>query len=168
MAKRESTRPMPEERPTATADMSPTEPELTQVQQDAQARLEAIERRILQLSVDAETAEDKEIPRLMRELQRARVAKLCLKEIVTDLADPTTYREMTLLNKLITGVDPEEEAAKRMQLEEELAAEDRLSKVGVDPERADGLVRALNALSSLMNRNDDGPPEQPPASRRLQ
>jgi hypothetical protein len=104
----------------------------------------------------------------MRDLQRARVTKLCLKEIVTDLADPTTYREMTLLNRLITGHDPEEEAAKRMDAEAELAAQGRLDAIGVDPESAGDLVRALNALSSLMQKDKDAARDAHDPSHQLQ
>lgn len=91
------------------------------------------------------TAADADIPKLNREVQRARVAMMVLREITTDLADPTTYRELTLLNKLVAQVEGDLEETVELEAQK---ATDRMAEIGVSPTQAEGLVRVLNALMS--------------------
>jgi hypothetical protein len=120
----------------------------------AESKLKEVNLQIEHLVGDLLTADEKDIPKLTRQGQRLRVASLLLREIVMDLADPTTYRELTLLNKLLTGHDPEEEAAKEDAELEAAEVEARLAGVGVNPAAAGDLVRALNALRAVTEAHD--------------
>lgn len=109
------------------------------------------------------SCEEKDIPKLSRRAQRLRVASLMLREVITDIADPTTYRELTLLNKLAASGTFEGEDEAEAALEAE-AARGRLADVGLNPEDASDMVRALHALQTVMS--DDAQREADDAAAR--
>lgn len=93
-------------------------------------------------------ADAKSLPRLTKEIQRLRVVLLILNEADTSESDPQVHKELSLLNKLVTGKgleglegDDEEERRERHQKAEELLA-DR----GVDPAAAGRFMRILQAV----------------------
>lgn len=97
---------------------------------------------------------------------------LALREIAMDLADPTTYRELTLLNRMLTGHDPEEDAARQAQADEEEAGRQRLEDIGLEPESAGSMVKALSALERIMRGEGTSalavmPKDEPTALRIL-
>jgi len=79
------------------------------------------------------------------------VAFLVLKEITTDLADPTTYRELTLLNSMVEKNEGDDPLLRAQQEEEAEAAAQRLRNVGVTPETAMGMIRVFQSLEQVMN-----------------
>jgi len=93
-------------------------------------------------------ADAKSLPRLTKEIQRLRVVLQILNEADTGESDPQVHKELSLLNKLITGKgleglegDDEVERRERHQKAEELLA-DR----GVDPAQAGRFMRILTAV----------------------
>ncbi|CAN5832130.1 hypothetical protein BH24ACT15_BH24ACT15_33500 [soil metagenome] len=106
----------------------------------------------MQLTSELRKAGDEELPRIARELQLQRVSFLILREVANDLADPTTYRELQLLAKLVEKADPEDLALRIQQDEEATAAAQRLNAVGLDPESASGMVRVLESLRQVMDQ----------------
>lgn len=131
---------MPEDLPPATAQALPEE-----VKEQARLDLQRVQQDLRVLAEKLRTAADADIPKLNREVQRARVAMMVLREITTDLADPTTYRELTLLNKLVAQVEGDLEETVELEAQK---ATDRMAEIGVSPTQAEGLVRVLNALMS--------------------
>ena len=121
-----------------------------------------VKQQIQQRSTEMLMAEPAQVPQLAQELQRLRVAMLMLREIVEDVADPNAYRELSLLNKMMTGHDPEQDALRREQEEAESEATERLSRVGLTAERASSMVRVLESLGHLMNRRPDEDGDSPP------
>ncbi len=83
-------------------------------------------------------------------------------------ADPTTYRELSLLNKMTLADDDPENPDSPAQLEMAEASE-RLSSIGIDPDSAGTMVRIFNQLREAMNHgraDNPGPvadpqPDQP-------
>lgn len=120
----------------------------------AEEKLSAVRQKIIGLTAQLQEAEDKDLPRITRDLQIQRVSYMILREVVNDLVDPTTYRELTLLNKMAEAADPEERQNLKEQEEEALAAEGRLSAIGVDPASAGHLIRAYQALEGIMDINE--------------
>jgi hypothetical protein len=121
-----------------------------------------VKQQIQQRSTEMLLAEPSQVPQLAQELQRLRVAMLMLREIVEDVADPNAYRELSLLNKMMTGHDPEQDALRREQETAEAEASERLSRVGLTVERAGSMVRVLESLGHLMNRRPDDGDDRPP------
>ena len=97
-------------------------------------------------------ASPSDLTKLAQDLQRLRVAMLTLKEIVEDVADPNTYKELALLNKMMTGHDPEAEALREEQERGDEQARERLDRAGLKPEQAGSMVRVLEALRSVMEK----------------
>jgi len=123
-----------------------------------------VKQSIQEKSASMLTAEPKEVPLLAQELQRLRVSMLMLREIVEDIADPNTYREISLLNKMMTGLDPEEDAKRREQQQGEMDAQERMTDAGLDPERAGSIVRVLESLKSVMESQSNGRARLDPAA----
>lgn len=88
------------------------------------------------------------------QVQRLRVTCAILREVETGVTDANTYKEMTLLNKLVTGKDLESEATKEQQAEDEAAATARLEERGI---AADSAQRITRVLQSVMGARDVGP-----------
>lgn len=80
------------------------------------------------------------------QIQRLRVLVIILREVETGVSDANTYKEMTLLNKLLTGKDLESEASKEQQVEEEQKATARLEARGIAPESAQRITRILQSV----------------------
>ena len=138
----------------------PIDPLEAETREHARRQLQAVKQRIQEKSVALLSAEPAQLPTLTQELQRLRVAMLMLREIVEDVADPTTYRELSLLNKMITGHDVEQEALRKEQVLGEQEAVDRIAKVGLSPESAGSMVRVLQSLQGVMNRRNGTPVEE--------
>jgi hypothetical protein len=132
----------------------PLDPLEAETRENARRRLMAVKQHIQAKSSELLLAEPGQLQTLTQELQRLRVAMLMLREIVEDVADPTTYRELNLLNKMITGHDPSEEALRKEQAQGEQDAVERLANVGLTRESAGGMVRVLQSLQGVMNRRN--------------
>jgi hypothetical protein len=122
------------------------------MRENARRRLLAVKQQIQLKSAELLEAEPAQMQHLTQELQRLRVAMLMLREIVEDVADPTTYRELSLLNKMITGHDPEQEALRREQQQGQQEAEERIARVGLTPAGAGSMVRVIQSLQAVMDR----------------
>lgn len=147
-------------------DEQPLDPLEAKTREDARRRLMDVKRTIQDRSAEMLVAEPSHVPRLAQELQRLRVAMLMMREIVEDVADPNAYRELTLLNKMMTGHDPEQEALRKEQILAEEEATERMARVGLTPEGASRMVRALDALGHIMNKphgHDAEPADDRPA-----
>lgn len=129
--------------PGATAEPSPEK-------QRADAQLREVNQQILQVVGELSSCDEKDIPKVTRRAQRLRVMSLMLREISTDLADPTTYRELSLLNKLVAGGEVSEEETNVLEEEAQRA---RLSDAGLDPDSASDMVRALRALETVLSHD---------------
>lgn len=81
---------------------------------------------------------------------------MMLREIEKDLSDPNTYREVALLNRLLTGHDIESEAEKRKSVDDSEKAARVLVAKGVTPESAQRIAKVLSSL-----RGDMGEPSGP-------
>lgn len=120
----------------------------------AEIELRHVRTRLMELTSELRRASDEDLPRIARELQLQRVSFLILREVANDLADPTTYRELQLLTKLVEKADPEEAGVRAVQEEEASAAAERLRSVGVDPESAGNMVRVFESLRKVMDGED--------------
>lgn len=99
----------------------------------------------------------RELIKTARRLQRLRIVALLQQEIIVGSADPTTYRELTLLNKMTLADDDPDNPDSPMQMELAEAAE-RLAGVGIDPDSAGTMVRIFNTLREAMNHGRDAKP----------
>lgn len=93
-------------------------------------------------------ADAKSLPRLTKEIQRLRVVLQILNEADTGESDPQVHKELSLLNKLITGkglegLEGDDETEKR---ERHQKAEELLADRGVDPTQAGRFLRVLQAV----------------------
>jgi hypothetical protein len=134
--------------------------------EQARKDLTAVKAQIHQLTMDLLTADPVQVPAMTQRLQRLRIAMLMLREIVEDVADPHAHRELTLLQKMMAGQSGQSDG-ERPEQQEEQAARERLTSVGVDPAAAGQLVRVLQALQAAMDHpsayaaTDDDTPQPP-------
>jgi hypothetical protein len=104
-------------------------------------------------------ADAKSLPRLTKEIQRLRVVLQILNEADTGESDPQVHKELSLLNKLITGkgldgLEGDDEAEKRERQQE---AEKLLADRGVDPAQAGRFMRILQAVMGAGGTSGSGP-----------
>lgn len=106
-------------------------------------------------------ADAKSLPRLTKEIQRLRVVLQILNEADTGESDPQVHKELSLLNKLITGkglegLEGDDETEKR---ERHQKAEELLADRGVDPAQAGRFMRILTAVMGAGGVNS-GPDDE--------
>ncbi len=104
-------------------------------------------------------AEPGRIPALTIEVQQYRVAVMLLREIENEITDQNTYREVALLNRLLTGRDIESEAAKKKSVEDGERAARVLEAKGISPESAHRMMKALSSV--LTPGGATGEPNEP-------
>ena len=92
------------------------------------------------------TAEPSKLPALTIEVQRLRVAVLLLREMENQITDQNTYREVALLNRLLSGKDIESEAEKKKSMEDADKAARVLEAQGISPESAHRMAKALASV----------------------
>jgi hypothetical protein len=133
-------------------------PELAAVQKTLKAKLKELLH-----------AEPSKIPGLTLELQRLRVAAMMITEMDEGVADPATYKELNLLNRMITNADLEGDAA-RVESEADIASATKLlTERGISRQSAQRITRVLTAAQSVpmvdaYEEPDELDPEQlPPA-----
>ena len=111
---------------------------------------------VQRLTGELAAANADQIPELLQRIQRARVVWLLLSEIEAGTADPQTLKELSSLNKMLTGKDlgnPESESDKdRLARTTEMLAARGVS--------AEGVPQILRVLESVMS--DGIRPHQPP------
>jgi hypothetical protein len=122
------------------------------------------------LSRELRTADAKRVKPLALQIQRLRVTILLLQEAHSGIADPSTYRELSLLAKMVEdkGLDDMTEqdardAAQQVASEREA----RLASRGGDIASANRIVRLLQSVmndgSSLKPHGPDSTPAKPAA-----
>ncbi len=129
--------------PPADAPPDPERLTLEQAKERLNSKVQAL------LSADAKTLQN-----LVIEIQKLRVVCMLLSESDGDnkTFDPNTYREMSMLNRMLAkGVGGDEDdpngALEDLRIEEEAA--DRLSKRGIS---RDGAARLARVLTSVIDR----------------
>lgn len=97
------------------------------------------------------------LPYLVIEIQKLRVLCMLLAEAEEGgKSDPNTYREMSMLNRMLAAGPGEDEGAAGDDLIAEEEAATRLAKRGVSREAIPGMLRILTAMSGR------GPKAEPP------
>lgn len=86
------------------------------------------------------------IQTLTLDIQKLRVAVALLREQRDGAADTSIYKDMALLNRLITGNDLEGSATRQKQEEAIKGATDRLAERGIGPDSATRIARVLSAV----------------------
>lgn len=124
--------------------------QLEQIKQRAKSQLVEIQQQIQRAAgrLNDDDLPGKEMRDVAMQLQRLRVAALLQREIILDTADPTTYRELQLLNKMNTAGELGEDPAAEIELAER---QERVREAGIDPESASSMVRVFNALREAMD-----------------
>lgn len=113
--------------------------------------LEHAQQLLQQKTVALLKAEADTITGLTREIQKLRVICQMLREIETGTTDPNTYREMSLLNRMVAGHDLEAEAEKA-KLQSDQGLVERLEGRGIRPDSA---LRIARVLQSVMMPKED-------------
>lgn len=105
------------------------------------------------------SATPRELPNLIVDIQKLRVLCMLLSEAEEGgKSDPNTYREMSMLNRMLAIAGPgEDDPGLGDDLVAEEQAADRLLKRGISRESVPQMVRILSALSGRT------PPPQPEA-----
>lgn len=107
------------------------------------------------------------VSQLNVDIQKLRIICMVLREVELGVSDPNTYKELSLMNKMLTGKDLEVED--RQTAEDEAQATAALESRGI---KADSAARMMRALTSIMLEKaavlpDDEPDEtEPPDSTR--
>lgn len=103
----------------------------------------------------------KDLANFLIDTQKLRVLCMLLAEAEEGKSDPNTYREMSMLNRLLAA-GPTDDPSTGEDLLAEQAAGERLAKRGVSKESIPQIVRVLSAISSrmpskpLLDEDDEG------------
>lgn len=97
------------------------------------------------------------------EIQKLRIICMVLREVELGVSDPNTYKELNLMNKMLTGKDIEGDADRQQTEQEEAEATAALEKRGLKAESAGRILRALTAIldKSIPDEPTDDEPEPP-------
>lgn len=98
---------------------------------------------------------DKTFFKLTIDVQRLRVACSLLREIETGVAEPNTYREMSLLNRLVSGATFESDDEKAEEDARIKVAEDVLTARGLTPDAAGRILKVLQSAAKGEKREPD-------------
>lgn len=119
---------------------SETDLPLPETLQDVQALLKKKAQELLY-------APPQHINEIQQEIQKLRVTAGIYREIADNFSDPNLYKEMNLLNRMLTGKDIESEAEKRKIQRESSKASDKLRQnYGLDPESAQRIARVIQGV----------------------
>ena len=122
--------------------------------------VEEVTQRIKEKTGELLSAPPQHIPALTLELQKLRIAAMVLRETENGVSDPNTYKELTLLNRLMTGRDLETEAERQAAAAETDEAEKVLERKGISPESARRILRVLSVIAPpSTGLSDEEPPE---------
>lgn len=137
---------MPAFDPTA-ADNPPPPPGSTSlVKVDAPADAKECRTRLKELAKEMLSASPTRLKALGLEIQRLRLAEKLFTEAEEGTSDPDTYRELSMLNRMLAGEDDlEDPTGDEARLAE---AEAVLAGRGIDPARARRLIRTLENLNA--------------------
>ena len=148
---------VPEPDPPAAPAEPQMDPAEAAAREQARKNLTAVKQQIHDLTMQLMTAEQKEVPELTQKLQRLRIGMLMLREIVEDVSDPNAHKELHLLRKMTDEANPEDDEEEQERMDDD-ERRHRLLSVGLNPESAGGMVRALQALEKVM----EAPPKPLP------
>lgn len=102
------------------------------------------------------------VSQLNIDIQKLRVLCMVLREVELGVSDPNTYKELNLLNKMLTGKDMEADE-NRQTAEEEASATAALESRGIKAESASRMMRALTSImldkATVLPDDDDEPPD---------
>lgn len=103
------------------------------------------------------------VPALQQEIQKLRIVAALYREMMPNaLPDRDLYKEMNLLNRMMTGKDLEVEAERRQAEEDADRATERLKKnYGLNPQSANRIARAITAVVGGKNDGIDESEPQP-------
>jgi len=123
--------------------------------------LEEAKAKLAVLTNELLTAQPARLPGLTIEIQRLRVACMLLREVENNIADSNTYREVALLNRLLTGRDIESEAEKKKSVEDAEKAARVLGARGVTPASAHRILKILNSVMEEGRGGEQSEPDEP-------
>lgn len=145
------------------------DPEEAAAREQARKDLTSVKKQIHELTMKLLVAASGEVPVLTERLQRLRISMLMLREIVEDVVDPNSYKELALLKKMIDGAEPDEGEEEEQEKTADRERRERLANVGLNPDNAGSMVRVLRALEAAMTKPYQSPPEadddQPPTGQ---
>ena len=135
--------------PYAVRDDDEADPKDTALEKAHNQSLDEAKDELRALTNELRTADNKRIKQLSIKVQRQRVTVLLLQEAHTGIADPSTHRELSLLNKLVAGRsldEMDEEQAREETQQRQQAAVSRLQARGASEATAQRVVRVLGAV----------------------
>lgn len=121
---------------------------------------DAVEKLRLKVS-ELVTAGPARVSGLNVEIQKLRIICMVLREIEMGVSDPNTYKELSLMNRMLTGKDLEAEAERQQTGIEETAATAALENRGIKAESASRILRALTSVLAAHDKGDDDDTEPP-------
>lgn len=123
-----------------------------------------LRKKLKEMAAELLTAPPARCKQLSQDIVRHRAASKLLNEADTGESDPDTYKELSMLNRMLAGEQDLDDPTGDEALQNE--AEALLKARGIDPDVARRLMRAFEALS--VAREDVRGPEagaDPPAER---
>lgn len=126
------------ENPAATALAIP-EPE-------AELTIESLKERLRGYAKELLTGTPARLKQLPLEIQRTRSAMQLLSEAESGVADPDTYKELSMLNRMVAGDDSLDDPSGDEVAQAE--AEELLLTRNINPDRARRMLRALEAMNA--------------------
>lgn len=123
-----------------------------------------LRKKLRSYAVELLTAGPTRVKQLGLEIQRTRVAEKLLTEADEGTSDPDTYKELSMLNRMLAGEqDLDDPTGDEAALAE---AEKLLADAGINPDKARRMLRAMESLNTPAEEDDRGRPAGPEGAER--